>query len=351
MPLQIIRNDITKVQCDAIVNAANPTLLGGGGVDGAIHNAAGPMLLEECKRLGGCRVGEAKITNAYNLPAKYVIHTVGPYWNGGNHNEQFYLECCYRNSLAIAKYNNCETVAFPVISSGVYGYPMEQAFKVAVDTISSFLMNNDMTVYIVVYNNTAVTVSGKLFSDVKQYIDDNYVSEHISPRRNEMVYEQAQMMPMQTQAPVYQQSQMAPMVQPKKSKSLFSKKAKSESVSAFDINFTLDESFSEMLLRKIDEKGMTDAECYKKANIDRKLFSKIRSNPDYKPSKPTVIAFCIALELPLYEARDMLMKAGFALSHSNKFDVIIEYFIKNNNYNIFEINDTLFAFDQNLLGA
>lgn len=346
MPLQIIRNDITKVQCDAIVNAANSTLLGGGGVDGAIHKAAGKELLLECMKLGGCRVGQAKITKGYNLPCKYVIHTVGPKWHGGNNNEKELLISCYKNSLTLAKENNCESVAFPLISSGVYGYPMDEAFKVAVDTVAEFLMHNDMLIYIVVYNKNALATSSKLFSDIAQYIDDNYVAEH-SPYDSRRINNACESMPLpQTQflsdyTKSYACDDAVEMSMP----------LSDDTADLSDIVITLDESFSQMLLRKIDEKGMTDSECYKKANIDRKLFSKIRSNPDYKPSKPTVIAFCIALELSLAETNEMLLKAGFALSHSNKFDVIIEYFIKQGNYNIFEINEALFAFDQNLLGA
>ena len=327
MPLQIIRNDITKVECDAIVNAANSTLLGGGGVDGAIHKAAGKGLLLECMKLGGCKVGQAKITKGYNLPCKYVIHTVGPKWKGGSNNERDLLESCYKNSLELAKNNNCRSVAFPLISSGVYGYPMDEAFKVAVDTVAEFLMHNDMLVYIVVYNKNALAASSRLFTDIAQYIDDNYVAEREAVFSNRNVFEESVC--------------LAPM----------SAESFDDTANLSNIVITLDESFSQMLLRKIDEKGMTDSECYKKANIDRKLFSKIRSNPAYKPSKPTVIAFCIALELSLDETNEMLLKAGFALSHSNKFDVIIEYFIKKGNYNIFEINEALFAFDQSLLGA
>ena len=327
MPLQIIRNDITKVECDAIVNAANSTLLGGGGVDGAIHKAAGKGLLLECMKLGGCKVGQAKITKGYNLPCKYVIHTVGPKWKGGSNNERDLLESCYKNSLELAKNNNCRSVAFPLISSGVYGYPMDEAFKVAVDTVAEFLMHNDMLVYIVVYNKNALAASSRLFTDIAQYIDDNYVAEREAVFANRNVFEESVC--------------LAPM----------SAESFDDTANLSNIVITLDESFSQMLLRKIDEKGMTDSECYKKANIDRKLFSKIRSNPAYKPSKPTVIAFCIALELSLDETNEMLLKAGFALSHSNKFDVIIEYFIKKGNYNIFEINEALFAFDQSLLGA
>lgn len=316
---------------DAIVNAANESLLGGGGVDGAIHYAAGPKLLAECRRLGGCKTGRAKITGGYNLPAKYVIHTVGPIYKDGKHGEKDLLESCYRESLALAKEHDCETVAFPLISSGVYGYPKDQALKVAIDVISDFLLENDMTVYIIIFDKVAYKISEKLFSDIAEYIDDNYVYEHTDYRRESMQMN----MPMQ----LIMADEIC------ECKSLFAEDDLDSKLKQ------IDESFSQMLLRKIDEKGMIDAECYKKANIDRKLFSKIRSDVNYKPSKSTAIAFAISLELPLEETEEMLKKAGFALSHSNKFDIIIEYFISKGNYNIFEINKALFAFDQSLLGA
>ena len=331
MPLEMVRNDITKMKVDAIVNAANESLLGGGGVDGAIHRAAGSGLLAECRTLGGCKTGKAKITGGYNLPAKYVIHTVGPIYDDGKHGEKTLLESCYRESLALAKEHNCETVAFPLISSGVYGYPKDQALKVAIDVISDFLLENEMKVYIVIFDKTAYKISEKLFSDIAEYIDDNYVDEHTDYRRESIRLN----MPMQ----------------PIMAADMCECKAMAADDDLDEIIKGIDESFSQMLLRKIDEKGMTDAECYKKANIDRKLFSKIRSDVHYKPSKPTAIAFAISLELSLEETEDMLKKAGFALSHSNKFDIIIEYFISKGNYNIFEINEALFAFDQSLLGA
>ena len=339
MPLEIVRNDITKMKVDAIVNAANESLLGGGGVDGAIHHAAGAGLLAECRTLGGCKTGKAKITGSYNLPAKHVIHTVGPIYEDGKHGEKALLESCYRESLVLAKEHSCETVAFPLISSGVYGYPKDQALKVAIDVISDFLLENEMTVYIVIFDKAAYKISEKLFSDIAEYIDDNYVDEHTDYRRESI----------RMNAP------MVPCAKRKKADIDFLEICDCKAmVAEDDLDAKLrqiDESFSQMLLRKIDEKGMTDAECYKKANIDRKLFSKIRSDIHYKPSKPTALAFAISLELSLAETEDMLRKAGFALSHSNKFDIIIEYFISRGNYNIFEINEALFAFDQSLLGA
>ncbi len=346
MPLEIIRNDITKMEVCAIVNAANETLLGGGGVDGCIHKAAGKGLLEECQTLGGCQTGRAKVTGAYNLPCKYVIHTVGPVWEGGNYGEKELLISCYKESLAIAKEKKCESVAFPLISSGVFGYPKDKALKVAVDTIGEFLLENDMTVYIVIFDRASYSIGEKLFSDIKQFIDDNYVREYTDcavERRRQTTLFRKKKLAASVSMPLREAEADLP----------FHKTYIDES---FDNDLEhlidcIDESFSQMLLRKIDEKKITDAECYKKANIDRKLFSKIRSDVNYKPSKQTAIAFAIALELPLEETKEMLCKAGFALSRSNKFDIIIEYFITKGNYNVFEINEALFAFDQHLLGA
>lgn len=344
MPIQIIRNDITKIECDAIVNAANATLLGGGGVDGAIHRAAGKGLLLECMKLGGCKTGQAKITKGYNLPSKYVIHTVGPKWKGGQNGERELLESCYKESLNLALENQCESIAFPLISSGVYGYPKDQSLKVAVDTITDFLLEHDMLIFIVVFDKSAFQISAKLFADIASYIDDKYVDTHFIFNRTRQdalgestILAETQIVPEEFETGKLLEPSCPMMAVPK-------------AASLEEMVSQIDESFSQMLLRKIDEKGMTDAECYKKANVDRKLFSKIRSDIHYRPSKPTAIAFAIALELSLEDTKDMLMKAGFALSHSNKFDIIIEYFITNGNYNIYQINEALFAFDQSLLG-
>ena len=337
MPLHIIRQDITKLECDAIVNAAKNTLLGGGGVDGAIHKAAGNKLLEECKTLGGCDTGDAKITKGYNLPCKYVIHTVGPIWRGGANGEKALLQSCYKKSLMLAKENGCESVAFPLISSGVYGYPKDKALSVAVETISEFLFDNEMTVYIVVFDKASYQISEELFDDVQEYIDDNYVDEneerrlHNRPRR---------IFSSECDFDVGSVCLEEKLEVPRKL-----------DLSLTDMLANIDDNFAVTLLKLIDLKGITDVECYKKANVSKQTWYKIMNEKDYKPSKNTVISFAIALELSLEETKHLLSTVGFTLSKSSKFDIIIEYFLLNEEYNIFTINETLFKFDQVCLGV
>ena len=346
MPLHIIREDITKLKCDAIVNAANNTLLGGGGVDGAIHKAAGIGLLEECKTLGGCDTGDAKITKGYNLPCKHVIHTVGPIWRGGKYGEKALLESCYQKALALAKENGCESVAFPLISSGAYRYPKDKALSVAVEVISRFLFDNEMTVYIVVFDKAAYQISEELFDDVAEYIDDNYVDENEErrlynrPRRifsNKCNFE--------VDSVCFKKRFEEP-IRCKPSLSLIE-----PSLSLIDMLANIDDNFAVTLLKLIDIKGITDVECYKKANVSKQTWYKIMNEKDYKPSKNTVISFAIALELSLEETQHLLSTVGFTLSKSSKFDIIIEYFLLNEEYNIFTINETLFKFDQVCLGV
>ncbi len=330
MPLTIIRQDITKMPVDAIVNAANPSLLGGGGVDGAIHRAAGPQLRLACQKLGGCPTGQAKITKGFGLPCRYVIHTVGPVWRGGSFGEKDALTSCYLTSLQLALRAHCKTVAFPLISAGAYGYPKDQALRVAVDTIGRFLLTHELTVFLVVFDKAAYRISQETYCDIQSFIDDRFVESHQDSRAGQWQRgEAADFMGFSMAAPAFS----------------------TPPVSLEDAVSQLDESFTDMLLRKIDEKGMTDAQCYKKANLDRKLFSKIRKNRQYHPSKPTALALAVALELSLSETKELLQKAGFALSHSQKFDLIVEYFIQKGCYDIFAINEALFAFDQSLLGA
>lgn len=343
MPFKIVTGDITKMQVDAIVNAACETLLGGGGVDGAIHRAAGPELLAECRALGGCKTGQAKLTGGYALPAKYVIHTVGPIYRDGTHGEREQLASCYRSSLALAMEQGCETVAFPLISSGAYGYPWAEAMRVAVQTVGAFLLEHELTVFLVLFPRAPRMAGATLFPEL---------AAHIADQRRDS-YTEVSLSRSCGSAPPPMGSRARRRREEDEEVGLFvcaaMERAPEEELDARLRQ--LDESFSQMLLRKIDEKGLTDAQCYKRANVDRKLFSKIRGDVRYRPSKPTVLAFAIALELSLEETEDMLRKAGFALSHSHKFDIIVEYFISRGNYDIFAINEALFAFDQSLLGA
>lgn len=357
MPLEMVRNDITRMDVDAIVNAANNSLLGGGGVDGAIHRAAGPRLLEACRALNGCETGQAKLTEGYDLPARYVIHTVGPIWQGGAAGERKLLADCYRNALALAKRQGCETVAFPLISSGAYGYPKAEALKVAVDEITRFLENEDMTVYIVVYFRDAVELGGKLFGEIVSYIDDVYVDERFdgaAEAQRSLPMEQARGAKDAALGGLFRRRHREPDA---RNETLFADgdaaampAAPAEAVDLKSLIENVDESFSELLLRKIDEKGLTEAACYKRANIDRRLFNRIKNNPAYRPGKPTALAFAIALQLSLDETKDMLQKAGYALSHGSKEDIVVEYCIMTGNYNLIEINEVLFKLELQSLG-
>ena len=334
MPLEIIRNDITKMKVDAIVNAANTELKMGGGVCGAIFQAAGAVELQEaCKKIGECPTGQAVITDGFKLPAKYIIHTPGPIWQGGTKKEAQLLKAAYENSLTLAVHHKCESIAFPLISTGIYGYPKEEALQIAVSTISSFLLHHDILVYLVVFDKNSFCLSQKLVHSIHEYIEEHYVeeAEKTFQRDRREEYEEIKL---------YQEAD-----------SLQENMHEIENDLLINRLNQLDESFSEMLLRLIDEKEMTDVETYKRANIDRRLFSKIRNGVDYSPKKKTVLALAIALQLNLDETMELLATAGYTLSDSSKFDVIIEFFIQQANFNIHEINEALFTFDQPLLGA
>ena len=371
MPFEIVRNDITKMRVDAIVNAANSSLLGGGGVDGAIHQAAGPELLAECRTLGGCETGKARLTGGYRLPCRYVIHTVGPVWQGGSSGEKELLASCYRESLKIATEQNCESVAFPLISSGAYGYPKEQALKVATDTILEYLANHDLYVCLVIYDRTSYLISRNLYASIRAFIDDSSIDPDYERKEmgrrlhNRPMPKDAESMPLHGE----EAREILSGIRKKspggkaevKSAGTWSAPALQDSAEpglSCEVPSGLkefvsnpDEGFRDMLLRKIDEKHITDAECYRKANIDRKLFNKIKNQEDYRPGKTTVLALAIALELPLKEIREMLGKAGFSLSRSSKADLVVLYFLLRGNYNLWEINEALFSFDQKLLGS
>ena len=361
MPFEIIRGDVTQLRVDAVVNAANPEPVVGYGVDAGIHKKAGPQLLEARKKIGPIPVGQAAVTKGYALPAKYVIHAVGPVWQGGEAGETGLLRQCYDSALRLAAKKRCRSVAFPLLSAGNYGFPKAVALQIAVSAFSAFLMDHDMRIILAVFDRDAFALSEKLFQSVQSYIDEHYIQTKLLeeydlsqkadlgdalPRRMEA---ERNLRGSQFSAPLPSPpSRAAETARPMPTAA---PRPSLPRASLEDMLERADAGFSETLMKLIDRTGKKDAEIYKRANIDRKLFSKIRSNPAYRPSKSTALAFAVALELDLDETRDFIGRAGYALTHSSKFDIIVEYFILQRNYNIFELNETLFAFDQPLIGG
>ena len=360
MPFEIIRNDITNMRTDAIVNTANPKPVIGYGVDAGIHQKAGPELLKARQEIGRIPVGGAAVTPGFGLPVRYVIHAVGPVWRGGLFGEERLLRKCYDSALALALEMECRSVAFPLISAGNHGFPKERALQIAIAAISAFLMEHEMQIYLVVFSRSAYQLSEKLFSSVSSFIDENYILEtnrkqygvadkcSVRGAQREMVLrEQMRRRQVEMEASAFEKWPGDTALAHPAAMDLHAAPASSLS----ELLKQTDEGFSENLLRRIDSSGKKDSEVYKRANVSRQHFSKIRNNPNYKPTKATALAFAVALELSLDETRDLIGRAGYSLSHSSKFDIIIEYFIQNGNYNIHEINMTRFEFDQSLLGA
>lgn len=384
MAFRIIRNDITKVTADAIVNTANPDVAYASGVDGAIYEAAGAKaLLAERKKIGEMNVGQAAATPAFALDAKYIIHTVGPAWADGKHGEFADLRSCYVNSLNLAGELGCESVAFPLIATGVYGFPKAEALRIAISVFSDFLLKEDMEIILVVFDKESFVLSDKVFSDVDSYIDENYASEQIKEEYgSEEAYKslsgnrlgrlfrerrRAGRADKAVEPIVYEEDavildsieeevddvEFLGATPPMAASMAMSASVKSDNKaepSLDDRVLHVADTWQESLFHIIDEKGYTDTEVYKRANIDRKLFSKIRGNTAYQPKKITAVAFALALKLNLDETKDLLGRAGYALSPSSVFDLIIEYFIEHGVYDSYTINLALFEHDQPLLG-
>ena len=345
MPFTIVRNDITNMWVDAIVNSANPRPIVGLGTDSRIHEKAGPELLAARKKIGPIPMGRAAITPAYRLHAKYVIHTVGPVWDGGSYGEEALLRSCYDQSLKLADQYGCASIAFPLIATNNYGFPKDKALQIAVSAFSEFLLDHDMQIYLVVFDRRAYQLSEKLVSSIASFIDDHYVTtwekavygasprpEQSLRRRRDLDLNRSCMEVCERAAPC------APAPVPK-------------AASLSDFLKQEDAGFTEKLLELIDKTGKKDSEIYKKANLSKQHFSKIRNTPHYKPTKPTAIALALALELDLEATKDLIGRAGYALTNSSKFDLIIRYFIEQRNYNVVQINLALYEFDQSLLGS
>ncbi|MBQ2987546.1 MAG: macro domain-containing protein [Clostridia bacterium] len=343
MPLQIIRQDITKMKVDAIVNTTNESMIGYSGVDLAIHTLAGKELDAECERLAPLGLGEAKITAGYGLPCRYIIHTSCPVWQDDHDDHDalsYYKESvlysCYTKSLKLALDNGCTTVAFPLISADLYGYLSERLQHITVEAITKFLFEHEMTVYLCVFDNDSCVCPFDLHYNILKFIKNGYVQTHGDWFYDDDVVRRSIAPPSLSVPPLSTYGRIQ------------------RSVDARDLRDYIrhmDKSFREMLFDLIDERGMSEIECYKKANVDRRVFSKIKSNPDYRPSRQTAVAFAIALQLDLEQTQALLATVGLTLSGSNLFDKIIQYFIYTKNYNVFEINEALFEFDQPLLGS
>ncbi len=344
MPFKIVRNDITNMKADVIVNTANPHPVVGSGCDWSIHKKAGPELLKAREAIGDIAVGQVRDTPAFSLNAKYVFHAVGPIWKDGNHGEERILQKCYENALNLALSLNCTSIAFPLLATGNYGFPKDKALQIAINVFSSFLLKHEMDIVLVVFHKEAFVLSEKVFHSVNTYIDENYVRDKLEYEYNGSDGETPPRFV--RKEPEHAREDL--------NASFAEVLSKPKKIEPFidqpkDLLDKLDAGFAETLFHLIDKTGMTDIQIYKKANIDRKLFSKIRSDSGYRPSKTTAIAFAMALELNLDETLNFIGRAGHTLSRSNKFDTIIEYFIVNKKYNIIENNAVLFEFDLPLI--
>ncbi len=379
MPLTIIRQSITEVDADAIVNTANPHPVVGGGTDTAVYEAAGfDALLEARKEIGDIRAGDAAVTPAFNLPYKIIIHTVSPMWVDGNHGETETLRSCYLRSLEEAEKHECASTAFPLLASGSNGFPKDIALKTALDSIQSWLMTHEMNVILAVFDKESFELSSNVYADVKSYIEEHRVSdlekkEYGARRRRRdstLPFDVIGMALPVSSSPMHHPGEKKEAEDEKEERynaaPVYSDAAESyessthvyarEAYAPDEISFSdilrgrkKEETFQVKLLQLIDESGETDPMVYKRANIDRKLFAKIRKDENYKPSRKTAIALAIALKLSLPEAQDLLKRAGFSLSQSSTFDLIIRYCFDRRIYDISQVNAILFDFDQEIL--
>ena len=339
MPYQIIRNDIVKVEADAIVNPTDAIYSGSGGVDARIHFYAGKELRKICDSLPLLGIGDVAVTDGYQLPCKYIIHTFGPIWHGGEENERENLISCYRKSLHAAEERGCASIAFPLISSGTFGFPKRLVLRIALEAITDYLMDHDMTVYIIVYDRESFEISKRLQTDIDAFVDEHYIA------RDELLFDPYSYI-YHAEKRTEDTSSVKEQARNSSVKADSGKSTKSLSAMLSEMG----DGFAASLFHLIDERGMTDAECYHRANISRQNFSKIRTIPGYLPKKPTILALAVALKLSVGETNNLLRSAGMALSNSNKQDVIVEYFLSVKKYDMTEINEALYKNGQPCLG-
>ena len=422
MPFQIVRNDITKMQVDAIVNTANPYPVYGDGVDTAVYAAAGPELMEAREKIGEIEPGSSVVTPGFGLPVRFIIHTVGTFWEDGKSGEEDVIRSCYRSVFELAFSNQIESLAIPLLASGSYGFPKGIALRIALSEIESFLSDHDLTVYLVVFDEKSYSLSAELYGDIESYISDHYVEQKAEDEYPHMGVTMAgRPAPTAMPAMTVPQAMSAPFAMAGKSDMLsaeFAEEAPSESTapsekkrkeqknglrrlfasktceesaedtgaadegimlgakldasyasgygnpepaicmaaarpqrSLEEVVANLDKTFMELVFSFADERGFTDVEVQKRANLDRKAFSKLKCGTTKNPSKSTALALAIALELNLDETRDLLSRAGLALSPCSKQDVIVRYFIEREAYDVYAVNLALFEHGEPLLGT
>jgi len=351
MPFQIIRNDITKMQVDAIVNTANPKPGYGGGIDTAVYEAAGvAKLLKKRREIGEIMPGDSVITDGYDLPAKYIIHTVGTFWRGGKSGEEEIIRSCYKSIFKTAVENKIDSLAIPLLASGSYGFPKGIALRIALSEIESFMSENEMELYLVVFDEKSVSLSAELYGDIDEYINDNYVEEKSReeyldrPSRSGRTESLRSLRTMTEDFDDLGEETTYGHI-------LDESNAPGAARSLDDVISDLDKTFMELVFSFAEERGMTDVEVQKKANVDRKAFSKLKCGTTKNPSKATALALAVALELNLDEAKDLLSRAGYALSPCNRQDLIVQYFIERKVYDIFAINIALFEHGEQTLGS
>ncbi len=323
MALKIIRNDITKMSTDAIVNTANNQVMVGTGCDRAVYEATGydKLLSYRAEQIGRVEEGEVFITPGFDLPAKFIIHAVSPRFKGGDSGEEEKLRSCYRKSLRLAKEHNIKSIAFPLIATGGFEYPKEKGIRIALDEINDFLLSNEMMVYLVVFDEKSTALGERLYPDLKVYIDKNYVRE----RQVKEYKKTATFMPAAA-ATIGLPFSLASMFDEQHEKKL------KERVSH------ISDSFSEYFLHILESRHMKSSDVYNRACVNKRTFSKIRTNRDYHPDKATVLCLCVGACLNLDESKDLMARAGYALSPGDKRDVIFSYFIENEIYDVIGID-------------
>ncbi|MCR4787520.1 MAG: macro domain-containing protein [Lachnospiraceae bacterium] len=384
MPFKIVRNDITRMHCDAIVNTASRYAVDtfeevGPGCDKAIYKAAGAdKLIAARKEIGEMAEGEAAITPGFDLPASYIIHAVSPAFIDGESGEEEKLRNCYRNSLRIAAENGIRSIAFPLIATGSFGYPQEEGMRIAVDEINVFLLYHDMLIYLVVFGTKATELGERIYPDLEAYIDHNYVDNKREEEYGDMCFDSVPIgSPEDGPYSRRRESLTRRLFNRRKAKEAAShipepeepKEPKADTGAQYfgasfaaakceamapDEDYDLDienlgsrldermkhmsDSFSEYLMFLIESKGMTNAEVHKRAIVDKKVFSKIKNNPDHHPNKLTAMCLCVGAKLNMDETKDLLARAGYALSPANKTDVIFSYFIEHEIYDMIELD-------------